>query len=78
MSSMKTLPVLAILAALVVVPFALCWGVVLLIPAALLLVPCALVTAIVALSALLIGATSAQHDAAHPHPPVSTRPIYST
>jgi hypothetical protein len=75
---MKTRHVLTVLAALVLVPFVLSWGTLLLIPAALLLVPCVLLAAIAALPAVLVAVTSARHDTRHPHAPVSTTPIYST
>lgn len=74
---MKTQRVFAILVALVLVPFALSWGTLLLIPAALLLVPCVLLAVIAALPALIVAATSARHDAPHPQTPVSSRPVYS-
>lgn len=75
---MKTHRVFTFLVALVLVPFLLSWGTLLLIPAALLLVPCILLAAIAALPALLVVATSARHDVAQPPTPVSTTPIYST
>lgn len=77
MSCMKTHHVFSVLVALVLVPFLLAWGTLLLIPAALLLVPCVLLAAIAALPTLLVAATSERHDAARPQAPVSTRPIYS-
>ena len=77
MSRMKTSRVLTILVALILVPFLLTWGTLLLIPAALLLVPCVLLAAIAALPALLVAATSARHEAPRPQAPVSTTPIYS-
>jgi len=46
--------VFAVLVALVLVPFVLTWGTLLLIPAALLVVPCLLLAAIVAAPALLM------------------------
>jgi hypothetical protein len=75
---MKTQRVFAVLVALVLVPFALSWGLFLLIPAALLLVPCVLLAAIAALPALLVSAASSGHDTPRPQTPVSTTPIYST
>ncbi|HEX8113661.1 MAG TPA: hypothetical protein VF516_38280 [Kofleriaceae bacterium] len=75
---MKTHRVFTILVALVLVPFLLSWGTLLLIPAALLLVPCVLLAAIAAVPALLVAAASTRHDTAHPQTPVSTTPIYST
>jgi len=74
---MTTKRVLAALAALVVAPFVLSWGTLLLIPAALLLVPCVLLAAFLALPTLLVAATS-RHDAAHPQRPVPTTPVYSS
>jgi hypothetical protein len=78
MSCMKTHHVFSVLVALVLVPFLLTWGTLLLIPAALLLVPCVLLAAIAALPALLVAATSARHETPRPQAPVSTMPIYST
>ena len=75
---MKTRRVFTVLVALVLVPFVLSWGTLLLIPAALLLVPCILLAAIAALPAVLVAVTSARHDAHHPQVPVSTTPIYMT
>jgi hypothetical protein len=75
---MKTRRVFAVLVAVVVVPFVLSWGTLLLIPAALLLVPCVLLAIIAALPALVVAVTSERHHAAHPQTPVSTTPIYST
>jgi hypothetical protein len=76
-SCMKSSRLFAVLVALVLVPFLLCWGTLLLIPAALLLAPCILLAAIAALPALVVAATSDQHEAP-PQTPVSTTPIYST
>lgn len=73
---MKTHRVFTILVALVLVPFLLSWGTLLLIPAALLLVPCLLLAAIAALPALVVAVLSERHD--HPQAPVSTTPIFST
>jgi hypothetical protein len=75
---MKFCHVFTVLAALVLVPFVLSWGTLLLIPAALLLVPCVLLAAITALPAVLVAVTSVPHDTHHPRAPVSTKPIYST
>lgn len=75
---MKTHRVFTILVALVLAPFLLSWGTLLLIPAALLLVPCILLAAIAALPALVVAVTSARPDAPHPQAPVSRTPIYST
>src|SRR5215468_9111968 len=75
---MKTRRVLTFLVALVLVPFVLSWGTLLLIPAMLLLVPCVLLAAIVALPVMLVAVTSARHDAHHPQAPVSTTPIFMT
>ena len=75
---MKTHRVLTVLVALILVPFLLSWGTLLLIPAALLLVPCILLAAVAALPALLVAATSARHHTPHPQAPASTTPIYST
>jgi hypothetical protein len=69
---------LAVLLAVVLVPFLVSWGTLLLIPAALLLVPCVLLAAIAAVPALLVAATSTHHDTARPQRPVSTTPIYSS
>jgi hypothetical protein len=74
---MKTRHVLTVLVALVLVPFLLSWGTLLLIPAALLLVPCVLLAAVAALPALVVAVTSERHDAARPQAPVSTTPIYT-
>jgi len=74
---MKIHSVFTVLVALVLVPFLLSWGTLLLIPAALLLVPCVLLAAIAALPALFVAATSVRHDAPRPQAPVSTRPMYS-
>ena len=75
---MKTHRVFTVLVALVLVPFVLSWGTLLLIPAALLLVPCVLLAAIAALPALVVAATSDERAAPRPQAPVSTTPIYST
>jgi hypothetical protein len=75
---MKTRHVLTVLVALVLVPFLLSWGTLLLIPAALLLVPCVLLAAVAALPALVVAATSVRHDAPRPQAPVSTTPLYTT
>jgi len=74
---MKTHRVFTVLVALVLVPFLVSWGTLLLIPAALLLIPCILLAAIAALPALVVAATE-RHDAPRPQTPVSTTPIYST
>jgi hypothetical protein len=74
---MKTHHVFTILVALVLGPFLLSWGTLLLIPAALLLVPCVLLAAIAALPALAVAVLSERHDVAHPPTPVSTTPIFS-
>jgi hypothetical protein len=75
---MKTHHVFTVLVALILVPFLLSWGTLLLIPAALLLVPCVLLAGFAALPALVVAYTSQPHDAPRPQAPVSTRPIYST
>jgi hypothetical protein len=75
---MKTRHVFTVLVALVLVPFLLSWGTLLLIPAALLLVPCVLLAAVAALPALVVAATSVRHDAPRPQAPVSTTPLYTT
>jgi hypothetical protein len=75
---MKTHRVFTFLVALVLVPFVLSWGTLLLIPAALLLVPCVLLAIIAALPALVVAVMSERHHAAHPQAPVSTTPSYST
>ena len=78
MSSMKSRHVFTVLVALILVPFLLSWGTLLLIPAALLLVPCILLAVIAAMPALIVALTSARHDAPRPQVPVPTTPIYST
>jgi predicted MFS family arabinose efflux permease len=77
-SHMKIHRLFTVLVAVVLVPFLLSWGTLLLIPAALLLVPCVLLAAIAALPALVVAATSPHHHAPRPQAPVSTTPIYST
>lgn len=75
---MKTHRVFAILVALVLVPFLLSWGTLLLIPAAMLLVPCVLLAAISAVPALIVAAVSVKPGAPRPQAPAPTRPVYST
>jgi hypothetical protein len=76
---MKLHHVLTFLVALVLVPFVLTWGTLLLIPAALLLVPCVLLAAVAALPALIVALTQhpAHDDVGHPHAPVGGTPAYS-
>jgi len=75
---MKIHHVLTFLVALVLVPFLLSWGTLLLIPAALLLIPCVLLAMIAALPALLVAwAGRSAHDLDHPHAPVGRKPAYS-
>ncbi|HEX3763582.1 MAG TPA: hypothetical protein VHW23_33025 [Kofleriaceae bacterium] len=75
---MKIHHVLTFLVALVLVPFLLTWGTLLLIPAALLLVPCVLLAVIAALPALVVAWTQEPaHDVGHPHAPVGGTPAYS-
>jgi hypothetical protein len=75
---MKTRHVFSVLVAIVLVPFLLSWGTLLLIPAALLLVPCILLAVIAALPAVVVALVSERHDAHHPHAPLPTKPAYST
>jgi hypothetical protein len=73
---MRTRRVFAVLVALVLVPFTLSWGTLLLIPAALLLAPCVLLAAVAAVPALLVAAASAGRDAPRPQAPAPTKPVY--
>jgi hypothetical protein len=73
---MKTRRVFAVLIAMVLVPFVLSWGTILLLPVALLLVPCVLLAAIFAVPALLVPAASAQPGAPRPQAQVTTTPAY--
>jgi hypothetical protein len=75
---MKTRYVFTVLVALVLAPFVLSWGTLLLIPAALLLVPCVLLAAIAAVPALLVAAAPEDDGAPRPRAPVSDKPVYST
>jgi hypothetical protein len=73
---MKARHVFGVLVALVLVPFVLSWGMILLIPAALLLVPCVLLAAISAVPALIVAVVSVEPTAPRPQAPVPTRPAY--
>ena len=76
---MKKRRVFAVLVAAVLIPFALSWGLFLLIPAALLLVPCLLLAAIAAVPALLVWLARSPDPRAHrPQEPAPRKPVFST
>jgi len=71
--------VFAVLMALLVVPFTLTWGAILLIPAALLLVACLPLIALAAVAALLASAARAtDHAAVSQRAPGPGKPAYAS